>query len=69
MNNLLENNILEESEINIETLEILKEVNGISMQFMVENALKGPNMATRKSVDFVDKEETKDNNRGDVEYE
>lgn len=69
MNDLLENNIAKASEIELNILETLKEASGISMKDMAENALKGPNMATKKSVEFLIREETKDNDRGGVEYE
>ena len=69
MNNLLENSIIEDEEIKADILEILKEASGISMKAMAENALKGPSMATKRSIDSVKREETKDNDRGNVEYE
>lgn len=53
MNQIYEENILKE-----DILESLKDVNGISMEQMAEYALKGPNMASQKTLETFLKEPT-----------
>lgn len=73
MNNLIENDTIKEVAIEENILENLKEASRLSIKIMAENALKGPNMATRKSLEeavkFEEKLKTNDKNRGDIEYE
>lgn len=57
MNKTYEENILNEL-LEEDVLESLKDVNGISMQQMAEYALKGPNMASQKTLEAFLKEQT-----------
>ena len=57
MNKTYEENILNEL-LEEDVLESLKDVNGISMKSMAEYALKGPNMASQKTLEAFLKEQT-----------
>ena len=69
MNQLLDDSVIENEEIKQDILEILKEASGISIEYMAKNALKGQNIATKTSLNAFYKEQTKDNDRGDVGHE